>query len=90
MRVLIAALRLAAPNAALVFVNWRNGDSKEIERVAARDGVDIVRSGEVLRALTKRGFAQRPVLWAAGGKDVIHPSATGHALLGLLAARYII
>ena len=85
---LLAAVREASPKAAVAFVNWR-ADPPEIERAARQGAADVVRVGKVVNELDRKRAVVKRHLFAKYGHDWVHPSARGHAFMGLVAARYV-
>ena len=101
---LVAAVRRAAPNAAVAFVMWPSqyqlryggGGSGRVQMLldaAAQAGADVVRADLLLRPLARRGALPRGAfpfkLYAQRNADLVHPSPVGHQLLGAIAARFV-
>ena len=101
---LVAAVRRAAPQAAIVFVMWPSqyqlrysgGGSGKVQMVldaAAQSGADVLRADVLLRPLARRGAVLRGAfpfkLYAQRNADLVHPSPVGHQLLGAIAARFV-
>ena len=101
---LVAAVRRAAPQAAIVFVMWPSqyqlrysgGGSGKVQMMldaAAQSGADVLRADVLLRPLARRGAVLRGAfpfkLYAQRNADLVHPSPVGHQLLGAIAARFV-
>ena len=93
----VQAVRSVAPAAAVAFVNWAFKSPPQIEETARAELADVVRAEVVINRVRKfrltpacvAGCGVTAGLFARFGRDGVHPTTKGHALLGALAARHV-
>jgi hypothetical protein len=87
----LKAVRAVAPHAAIVFVNWGGRPSEHalVREGAKNAGADIVHLPKLKNWLQEQLHISRHMLFAQRGADVVHPSPSGHALIGAVTARFI-
>ena len=86
---LVQAIKRAAPLAAIAFVVWPTQDRNQaawalniIKQASKESSVDMLRVDRILPR-------EHGSYYAKEGRDKVHPSALGHALLANTAARFL-
>ena len=95
---MLTRIHIAAPNAAVVFVNWQFqtqcaglAHEKSIDEAASSSyaaAADVLSVTSILRNLMPKRFGC-PMLYAVNGHDSVHPNPVGHRLIAHATATFL-
>ena len=96
---MLTRIHIAAPNAAVVFVNWQFqtqcaglAHEKSIDEAASSSyaaAADVLSVTSILRNLMPKRFGC-PMLYAVNGHDSVHPNPVGHRLIAHATATFLL